>query len=99
MQTLNVYKNLSGVGYLLDIQSALLCELNTRVVVPLMPAELSPQPAKVLNPTFEIEKKQVVMLTQHLVALPVSELKEPVTDLNEYQQVISQALHILHKGI
>ncbi len=99
MGTLNVYKNLSGVGFLLDIQADILSSLNTRVVVPLMPLELAPAPADILNPIFEIERKQVVMLTQYLVALPSSELKEAILNLSNKEKKVTQALAMLHQGL
>ena len=42
MARFDVYRNPEGSGYLLDVQADLLSDLNTRVVVPLIPAELAP---------------------------------------------------------
>ena len=77
MAKYDVYPNPSGDGYLLDVQTDLLSALNTRVVVPLLPKSRAPKPATRLNPVFEIEGQQVVMVTQFLAAVPVGILKSP----------------------
>lgn len=43
------YKNPDSAGYLLDIQADLLNYLNARIVVPLLPLDLAPKPAAMLN--------------------------------------------------
>lgn len=53
MARFGVYRHPEGKGYLLDIQADLLRHLNTRVVVPLLPLDIAPKPAKTLNPVFE----------------------------------------------
>ena len=50
MARFHVYVNAEGGGYLLDVQANLLNHLNTCVVVPLLPLDTAPKPAKVLNP-------------------------------------------------
>ncbi|MBT3334500.1 MAG: plasmid maintenance protein CcdB, partial [Rhodospirillaceae bacterium] len=61
MAKYDVFPNPSGAGYLLDVQTELLEGLNTRIVVPLLPISEAPEPAKRLNPIFEVEGLQVVM--------------------------------------
>lgn len=51
MARFDVYQNPDGQGALLDVQADLLSQLNTRVVVPLLPASYAPIPAKHLNPS------------------------------------------------
>ena len=48
----DVYPNPSGGGYLLDIQADLLSELNTRVVVPLLPSFEKVRLVRKLNPSL-----------------------------------------------
>ncbi len=98
MERFAVYKNLAGSGYLLDVQSDILSGLNTRVVVPLMPLEMSPKPAKFLNPCFSVNEEDVVMLTQFLSAIPEKELKEPIQNLKQYHTEITTALDMLFTG-
>ena len=47
---------------------------NTRVVVPLLPLEDAPKPAATLNPLFDIDGVEHVMVTQYMAA-SISELK------------------------
>lgn len=55
MPKFDVFPNPTGNGFLLDVQTDLLSDLNTRVVVPLMPTASAPKPATRLNPTFTID--------------------------------------------
>ena len=50
-------------GYVLDVQADLLSNLDTRTVVPLLPAEAAPQPITELNPAFDVLGKPHVMIT------------------------------------
>jgi toxin CcdB len=93
-----VYKNLDGAGYLLDIQDDLLSQLNTRVVVPLLPLEIAPKPAVTLNPVFEIEGGSVAMGTQFMAAVPVQILKNPILSLESRRNDITAAVDLLFQG-
>jgi toxin CcdB len=64
MARFDVYRGVGGADLLLDCQSDLLRDLNTRFVVPLMRRETAPQPARRLNPIFRIEDHDYVMVTQ-----------------------------------
>lgn len=98
MAKYDVFPNPFGDGFLLDVQADLLSDLNTRVVVPLMPKAGSPQPAKRLNPTFEIDGEHVVMVTQFMAAVPKSILKLPVENLNTDFEKITTAVDMLMQG-
>jgi toxin CcdB len=82
----------------LDVQSDILSGLNTRVVVPLMLRSDSPKPAGRLNPTFQINGEMIIMVTQYIAAVPESELKTRVSDLNSYHHEITEALDMLFTG-
>jgi len=88
----------NGGGYVLDVQADLLGELSTRVVAPLLPPAVAPKPARDLNPTFEIEGKPYVMLTQFIAAVPARELRVPVVSLAPRGDDIARALDILLVG-
>jgi len=62
-------------GFLLDVQSDLLEDLNTRVVIPLMLKTHAPKAAERLNPVFEINGSQYVLVTQFLSSVPASILQ------------------------
>ncbi|WP_352782400.1 CcdB family protein [Mesorhizobium sp. M0643] len=54
MARYDFYQSAEGDGYLLDVQSDLLGRLDTKVIVPLMPANKAPVPGRRLNPIFTI---------------------------------------------
>ncbi len=98
MARFDVFANPNGTGYLLDVQTDLLDGLNTRIVVPLLPASDAPSPAQRLNPTFEIADQDHVMATQFLAAVPRAILKEPVTTLADHDTEITAALDMAFFG-
>lgn len=98
MARFHVYPNPDGAGYLLDVQADLLDNLNTRVVVPLLPLDAAPSPANTLNPVFTIEGNAVVMVSQFLAAIPAQILKVPVASLAGSRTEITVALDLLFQG-
>ncbi|PBB26488.1 plasmid maintenance protein CcdB [Mesorhizobium sp. WSM4310] len=92
------YRNAEGDGYLLDVQSDLLERLSTRVIIPLMPPETAPVPGRRLNPTFAINGKDHVMVTQFLSAFSASELQSPEGNLCNHHGDIAAALDMLFQG-
>ncbi|MDC0116207.1 CcdB family protein [Octadecabacter sp.] len=90
MPKYDVFPDTSGDGYLLDVQTDLLSDLNTRVVVPLLPSSSAPKPATRLNPVFELPDETVVMVTQFMAAVPTGILKTSVGKLdNEFKKITS----------
>jgi len=98
MAKYDVFRRRSGAGYLLDCQADLLSQLNTRFVVPLLPARAAPKPAARLNPVFELEGESYVMATQFAAAVPVAELGERAASLGDRDTVILNALDMLISG-
>jgi toxin CcdB len=94
-----LYANPEGSGYLLDVQANLLSQLNTRVVVPLLPVDDAPKPAKVLNPIFVVAGVRHVMVTQFLAAVPERLLASEVLDMREQAHEIVNALDCLFQGV
>lgn len=97
MARYDVYANPGG-GLVLDVQADVLDELKTRVVVPLLPMEKAPQPAKRLNPVFEISGVRYVLVTQFLAAIPLSALSDPVSNLSDRHDEIVAALDMVFHG-
>lgn len=90
----------STIPLLLDIQSDLVAELGTRVVVPLCPA--SAMKGKIINtlmPIFEVEGKQYVMLTPQLAGIANKQMGARVADLAHQRDAIVAALDLLITGI
>lgn len=98
MACFDVHAAPDGKGFLLDAQANLLSRLNTRVVVPLLPANRAPAPADRLNPRFDVNGQSVVMVTQFMAAVPVAELREPVASLEHRREEILAAIDFLHQG-
>ena len=98
MSKYDVYPNPSGEGYLLDVQTDLLSDLNTRVVVPLLPRSKAPRAASRLNPIFDVNGAQFVMVTQFMAAVPIGFLKQPVGNLAEDYESVTVAIDMLMQG-
>lgn len=94
----DVYRNIGGAGFLLNIQSDLLDVLNTRVVVPLLPSSEAPLPAARLNPVIVVDGANHVMVTQYMAAIPLATLGEPVGNLLPHHDQIAAALDMLFQG-
>lgn len=98
MARFDVYANPGGAGYVLDVQADVLHELNTRIVVPLLPPTQAPLPAKRLNPMFAIGDEPHVMVTQFMAAVPRKLLRSPVTSLAGQDAEIMLALDMVLVG-
>ena len=99
MAQFDVHALKSGCGLVVDCQSDLLAQLNTRLVVPLLPSESAPQPAQRLNPRFTIAGHEHVMVTQFAAAVRVDELGEVVTSFRASSFEIVGALDVLVSGV
>jgi toxin CcdB len=86
--------------YLLDIQSDLMADLGTRVVVPLsLATAMQGKVIKTLMPTFKIDGKNYVMLTPQLAGISRKQLGAIVEDLSARRDQIISALDLLITGI
>jgi len=99
MSRFSVYANPEGPGYLLDVQANLLSQLNTRVVVPLLPKGHSPLPAQTLNPVVDVEGVPHVMVTQFMAAVPARLLQTQVLSLDDRSHEVISALDCLFQGV
>jgi toxin CcdB len=88
------------IPYLLDVQSNLLSQLASRVVVPLSDSpDLKGRAAQRLHPLFSIRGRSVMMLTHQLAAVPASRIGNKVTNLSGTRDEIIAALDFLITGI
>ena len=100
-----VYENTSSATnkkypYLLDIQSDLLDDLRTTVVVPLAPISAMGNAAMTkLCPIIEIKSKKFVALTQQLAGIDRNVLGREIADVSGCRAVIITALDFLISGI
>lgn len=98
MAQYDVFLNLDGSGYLLDVQSDLLDGLSTRLVIPLLPASQAPKPANRLNPVVSIGDQTHVMVTQFMAAVPEKLLAKHVTSVAPMHDEITAAIDMLTHG-
>ncbi|MDX8479272.1 CcdB family protein [Mesorhizobium sp. VK24D] len=98
MARYDFYRNAGSGGYLLDVQSDLLEHLDTKIVVPLLPPNMAPLPARRLNPIFRIDGEDHVMVTQFMSALTGSELRAAEGNLAKHHDDIVAALDMLFQG-
>jgi toxin CcdB len=83
---------------LLDIQHGVMDDLDTRVVIPLMPVKGSPPAMKRLYPIFEIDGRSYLLATPLMSAVRATELRNPVANLSAHHDKIVAALDFLHQG-
>jgi toxin CcdB len=87
-----------SVAYLLDVQSDLLRDLASRVVVPLVPLSDFGPPMKRLNPILSISGVDHVMATSELAGTPTKNLGRAVGNLDAHRHEIKGAVDFLMDG-
>ena len=86
--------------YLLDIQSDLLDDLRTTVVIPLAPARLAGKAAiSRLCPLLEVDGEPHVAITQQLAGIDRSSLGKAVCNLAHNRADIVAAMDFIISGI
>lgn len=86
--------------YFVDVQNSLLCDLNSRLVIPLSPhGTLNNTDAKNLCPVIHIDEGNFVLLTHQMTSVPISLLKTEVTSLESFRYEILNAIDMLISGI
>lgn len=86
--------------YLLDIQSDLLSELRTTVVIPLTPSKLAaPMSLTRLNPKIVIDGKSFTVMTQEIAGVDRKQLGAQAYNLSSYRSEIISALDFVLSGI
>lgn len=97
-----VYRNNSNnraYPYLLDVQSDIIGELNTRLVIPLfLLDEVSGRPARRLNPVLNVDGEDFLVMTHEMASVRQSQLGEEVVSVREQRQAIKNALDFLLDG-
>ena len=88
-----------GDGLVIDCQADLLNDLNTRIVVPLIPRDEAPVPARRFNPIFIVNGAEHVMDTQYASAVERRQLGEVVASLAEHAFEITDAFDVLISGV
>lgn len=87
-------------GYVVDVQSRLLSEIATRVVIPLLPKDVAPKiAAETLNPVFSIDGSEYVLMTQNLATVRLKQLRTPTGTMVSVRDQIVRAIDALLSGI
>lgn len=104
MAQFTVYRNRSPRSkavypLLVDAQSDLLDELQTRVVIPLTKAAaLTKKPVAQLMPAIEFKSDSYILMTPQLAGIAVSELGPAIGSLAERRDAILAAMDFLLSG-
>jgi len=105
MSQFSVYKNKNPrtkktFPYLLDIQSDLLDQLRTTVVIPLGKYSIvKDQVITKLCPIVKIDGKKYAALTQQMAGIEKSLLDTNVTNISDYRSEFIDAIDLIISGI
>lgn len=105
MPQFSVYKNKnpktrSSYPYLVDVQSDLLSDIGTRVVVPLTKHVASTKkPIKNLMPVVRLDGQEFVMMVPHLAGVATADLGAPMASVVQHRGEVIAALDFLITGI
>ena len=95
----NVYNDPeNGYRKLLNVQADVLNQINSRIVIPLVPVTPATNTIAKLNPVLSIDGTAMVLMTQQIAPIPIKALGPVVTNLNGQSDVIENALDMLLKG-
>ena len=93
-------RNARVYPYLLNVQSDIIGELHTRMVIPLVPlADFTGRPAQRLNPVITVEGGKYLVLTHEMAAVRLAQLGEEVTEVQESRQLVKDAIDFLLDGV
>ena len=84
--------------FLLNVQSNLLQDLTSRLVIPVIKKNLLNSSVKILNPEITIEDTQYILLTQQMAAVPKEILGESIKSVSINRTEILSAIDFLITG-
>ena len=105
MAQFDVYKNPSkntrhAYPYIVDIQSPLISDIATRIVIPLGKlSHFKNEQMKGLTPEISYEGEQLLLLTPQISSVPIKIMKSPVGTLSHFRDEIIAALDFAITGI
>lgn len=105
MAQFRVYENSNRatkqrIPYLLDIQSDLLDDLQTTVVIPLaLKSTIGKAAMTKLCPLIEIEEREFVVLTSQIAGVDRKVLGKEIGDFSHYRAEVIAAVDFLISGI
>ncbi|EBB6138028.1 cytotoxin [Salmonella enterica] len=93
-----VYRN-KGNSKAFDVQSDIIDELHTRMVIPLFPvSRLVNNPVKRLTPTLNVEGNDYLVMTHEMASIRLSQIGDEVMDVRSHRQTIKNALDFIFDG-
>ena len=99
MARFDVYKLEGPTPLVIDVQSDLLSKLQTRVVVPLISLDRAPnEPMPRLRPQLKLQSIDYIMSTSELAAIPTSDMRECIGNLESERGAIVDAIDFLLQG-
>ena len=105
MRQFDVYANpskatRSAYPFIVDIQSNIISEIATRIVVPLgRKAGFKDEGMRRLTPTVTYEGEQLLLLVPQIASMPARALKNPIGSLSHLREEIIAALDFAITGI
>lgn len=88
-----------GRGRLLvNVQTDLLPELGTRLVVPLLPLDGVPAPLKRLHPVVRFDGEAFIFATHLMAAVPARVIGTPLASLDNHYDTIKAAIDMVFLG-
>ena len=88
----------SVIPYVVDVQSELLADLPTHVVIPLAYPEAIETPILRLNPKVGVGDTALIALTQDMASVSNRLLRNPVANLSPQRDEFVAALNFLFTG-
>lgn len=99
MARFDIYRYSEAVPFVVDVQANLLADLKTRTVIPLLPqAQVKQEQLPKLKPLIKVKGKSYILMTTDIGTLRVSDLKEPVDNVEDQRQTIVAAIDFLFQG-
>jgi toxin CcdB len=102
MDSFQLYKSNSQINkeyaYLIDVQSPLLSDLKTRIVIPLIKKTQINTTIRILNPEIKINEIEYIVLTQQMAAVPNVYLGERMIEIEIDRTMILSAIDFLITG-
>ena len=105
MQQFDVYANPSKITrraypFFVDIQSDIVSEIATRIVVPLgRKVDFKNEEMEKLTPTITYEGEELLLLVPQIASMPAKALKNPIGSLSHLRDEIIAALDFAITGI
>ncbi|WP_343550943.1 CcdB family protein [Pantoea sp.] len=94
----NTNKN-SDYPYLVDVQSEIIGDLKSRIVIPLLPvSRLKNKQVKRLNPIIQVEGEEFLVMSHEMASIRTSIIGERIMDARAYRQLIKDSIDFIFDG-